>query len=116
MTRDYFLSSLRLEFRLLDANVDGQIGDADREIHRSMAEAAARLSAISDLLVADINADGLITEDELRQFLLYRLQQSDPQPNQYAGRRKQIEINIQQFMSADADHDGRLSVHEISNP
>ncbi len=47
-----------------------------------MAEAAARLSAISDVLVADINADGLITEDELRQFLLYRLQQSDPQPNQ----------------------------------
>src|SRR5216683_3131112 len=72
MTLANYLQSLRNDFAQLDADGDGAITVADIALHDAVAQAAMVALEAQQTLVMDLNGDGVVTEDEVRQVLLYR--------------------------------------------
>jgi Ca2+-binding EF-hand superfamily protein len=105
-----FIDRLQKQFRNLDANQDGQLSQADADIHQSMTLAGARANLLEAWLRADANGDGYVTEAELKDQLLYASRSNTDANAPRAEER--IAKNVRERMAADADRDGRVSLAE----
>ncbi len=114
---DRYLTALRQNFALHDANQDGVVDSTDVGLHRVMDAATLRSTALALVMRADLDGDGVVTEDEVRRYFKY-MQRMGPQ--WLPGNREQAEarlrelqdLEVKKFMAADADHDGRITIEE----
>jgi Ca2+-binding EF-hand superfamily protein len=106
MTLDRYLQTLRQNFKQLDADGNGVLDAADIEIHEKMSKASSATSMAMRIMMADLDGDGAVTEDEMRRKLQFdrRLITSLPATS--------IDQEVRKFMEADADHDGRITWQE----
>jgi Ca2+-binding EF-hand superfamily protein len=112
MTLDKYLQALGAQFRA--ASINGQtISEADMQLHTRMAAAFIRSTALMMIMAADLDGDGVVTEDELRQFLRYqhRMEMSAPGARG-ASVEERVEAEVRKFMEADTDHDGKITFAE----
>jgi Ca2+-binding EF-hand superfamily protein len=115
MTLASYLDRLRREFRAADADADGEITEADGVLHGQMVAATFRAMFIATLMPADLNGDGVVTEDELRIRLRYDRYTLRPMVLPGTTDQEQLEKQIKEIMAADADHDGSVSFDEARN-
>jgi Ca2+-binding EF-hand superfamily protein len=110
-TLQMYLNSLGREFRLVDADSDGEISESDAALHLEFARANFRSMLISSIMRADLNGDGMVTEDELLRLLRYsqRLRVLPPAPGSGPA-----EAEARKLMAADTDHDGSISLEEAA--
>jgi Ca2+-binding EF-hand superfamily protein len=124
MTLANYLQSLRNDFAQLDADGDGAITAADIALHDAVAQAAMVALEAQQTLVMDLNGDGVVTEDEVRQVLLYRQRMQAafraanprpavglPLPSQDGGLSgdERIEQEVRKLMAADTSKKGRIT-------
>jgi hypothetical protein len=109
-TRDMFMGRMRSDFALVDADRNGEANAADLDIHNAMGGAINEKAHyfLMAAVRADLNDDGTVTEEELRRRLTYdqRLRNYGPP---HAG---MLDYEVRQFMAADADGDGKISMAE----
>jgi Ca2+-binding EF-hand superfamily protein len=115
MTLADYLKRMRGEFRMADADANGEISEADGALLAQIQSANFRTMYLVQLLQADLDGDGVVTEDEIRRFLTYRHHSSGAQPIAGKTIEQTIEDQIKQIMVADADHDGRITFAEALN-
>jgi Ca2+-binding EF-hand superfamily protein len=112
VTLPHYLDLLHRDFRAADVDGDGAISEADDVLAVQLARATFRAMYLAELMRADLDGDGVVTEAELRTTLRHDYNDNadtvpeTPTPDQ------QIENTIRQFMAADADHDGRITLDE----
>jgi Ca2+-binding EF-hand superfamily protein len=118
-TLDRYLQAFRTEFLRLDADGNGVVDAADIELHGAVTAAGLRAAGALRIMNADLDGDGVVTEDELRRKLQYdrrmtAAQQSVlPAPARPAiNPDEQLEQEIRNLMSADTDKDGRVTWNE----
>jgi Ca2+-binding EF-hand superfamily protein len=123
MTLANYLQSLRNDFAQLDADGDGAITAADIALHDAVAQAAVVAMAAQQTLVMDLNGDGVVTEDEVRQVLRYRQRMQAaseaanprsavglPPPSQdVLSGDERIEQEVRKLMTADTSKKGRIT-------
>jgi Ca2+-binding EF-hand superfamily protein len=105
------LQTWRKAFREADADMNGEVNEADVALHGEAGRAVARMQVVTTTLSADFDGDGAVTEDELRRYLSYSLrfnEQSDGRQNA-----EFIEGRIDKLKAMDADGDGRVTVVEM---
>lgn len=110
-----YLEAMHRDFRAADTDTNGEISEADAVLYQQLARATLRAAFISDLLRADLDGDGIVTEEELRTTLRQQRYASNPQVPAGSTPEAQTEIQIRQFMAADANHDGRITFDEARN-
>jgi Ca2+-binding EF-hand superfamily protein len=115
MTMSRYLEQRRAEFVMLDEDGDGVVAVADVEHHRAFHNALNRSMAISRILDADLDGDGIVTREEVRQSLGGPLQSlpAAQHENNEIYQRQQIEAAIAQWMRADLNGDGRIEGAEM---
>jgi Ca2+-binding EF-hand superfamily protein len=109
ITYEKFVQRLPAQFRELDWDSDGQISQSDVELETQFAVAHNRAFFAANLIMhADLDGDGVVTEDELRRYLHVdrRSLLSNDRTNEL------IEAEVRRIMAADADHDGRITFGE----
>jgi Ca2+-binding EF-hand superfamily protein len=112
MTREAYLNRMRSEFRMADADANGEISEADGVLLAQIAAASFRTMYFVQLFQADLDGDGVVTEDELRRWLTYGHHSTGAQPAAGKTVEQTIEDQIRQIMVADYDHDGRITFAE----
>src|SRR3954454_24933606 len=70
-TLDKFLENLRADFFIVDADGDGQITEQDIDLHTLMEGIQVRTQGIASVMRYDLDADGSVTEDEIRRGMRY---------------------------------------------
>jgi EF hand len=115
MSLERYLDTLRGLFRM--ASINGEaISAADAEIHARAGAAFMRSTTIMMIMSADLDGDGVVTEDELRQFLRYQHRMEKYAPGTRGpSMEEQIEAQVRKLMEADADHDGKITFAEALN-
>jgi Ca2+-binding EF-hand superfamily protein len=123
MTLANYLQSLRIEFAQLDADGDGVISPADVALHDAVAAAAMRAAEVQQIMSADLDGDGVVTEDEVRWTLRYRnrmqgaSQAANPRPALGAlpqnrdglSEEERLEQEVRRLMAADTSKKGRIT-------
>jgi Ca2+-binding EF-hand superfamily protein len=109
-TRERYLAQVRTIFHQADANGDGVVNAADTALHRAINTARSMSLSAGELMSADLDGDGFVTETELRKKLTSGPHVSGTTPASPAPERLQREIA--RIMAADTDRDGRISVTE----
>jgi Ca2+-binding EF-hand superfamily protein len=111
MTLEQYRQQLRLVFRQVDADRDGQISAADAALHEEFSHARLRaMFAVQMIMHADLDGDGEVTEDELRRTLRFAQRTVVPAPA--ASPDDAVEVQLRRIMAADTDHDGSISYAE----
>ena len=109
-TRDMFIRGLKHDFAFVDADRNGEANAADLEIHKAMVGQTNEQAYyfLMAAVRADLNDDGVVTEEELRRRLTYdeRLRNSGP-PHP-----RMLDHEVRQFLAADANGDGKVSFAE----
>lgn len=100
-------------FRDLDADGNGGLDKADVAFGRAVAAARMRTSTLTQIMSADLDGDGAVTEAELLARQRHDRRRNEPLPTgaanaQAAGNAAQI----REFMAADLDKDGRITAEE----
>jgi Ca2+-binding EF-hand superfamily protein len=108
-TLERYLQALRQDFRRLDADGNGTLDAADAELHDQMTRASLVMPIAMRIMMADLNGDGVVTEDELRRRFQYDQRLQNSPSGTIAGN---VEQEVRKFMAADADHDGRITWDE----
>lgn len=105
---DGFLRAARREFRWLDANSDSLLTITDAELHTAMLLPYLQLMSAAGVMSADLDGNGIVTRDEATRSARYgqRGNQSD------ANREEKTAAQVQQWMAADTDNDGRITLAE----
>ena len=124
MTLESYMNSVRAEFRHLDANSDDALSAVDAGVHSAMQASNARSMSALMIMRADLDGDGTVTQEELSRLLQYdrrqmrdtaaelrRLQRNPASPSPQS-LQQQLEAQLQQYMAADTDKDGRISFQE----
>jgi Ca2+-binding EF-hand superfamily protein len=111
-TLDTYLQQLHQQFRHADADMNGVVDAADIEIHAKIGAASMRNMIVMMIMRADLNGDGIVSEDELRRLLRYERRQNIPPSAAYPPVEDPIEAEVKTLMEADADHDGRITYAE----
>ena len=126
-TLDQFLFRLGMDFQAADSDRDGEISEVDAVFEGQAARAATRAAFMSRFPQADLNADGVVTEDELRRALRFlqpgrrnATRTSSPRENPSKLQldpqiEMQIEREVQRFMAADQNHDGQVTLAEVES-
>lgn len=108
-----YLETLRGEFLRLDADGDGKLDTPDLEIHAAAARTMFRSSFAGQIMGSDLDGDGNVTADEMRRKLQYdrrnRGAQNRPERQSIE---QQIDAQVEKWMQADADKDGKVSWQE----
>jgi Ca2+-binding EF-hand superfamily protein len=112
MTLERYLTAMRTEFARQDADANGVLDQTDLDFHTKMAEANMRLVYVMQIMAADLDGDGFVTEQELRQKLQYDQRRNSMRPVDTAQQDRIVDQNIRRLMEADADKDGRISMKE----
>lgn len=112
-----YLQTLRNEVLRLDANRNGAIDAGDADILNAIAGANHRANAALQFMNADFDGDGVVTERELRQKLIYEqrmyaAQNASPQPRRGPSPDERLAQDVRMLMAADADNDGRITWNE----
>jgi Ca2+-binding EF-hand superfamily protein len=97
---------------MADADANGEISEADGVLLAQIAAASFRTMYFVQLFQADLDGDGVVTEDELRRWLTYGHHSTGAQPAAGKTVEQTIEDQIRQIMVADYDHDGRITFAE----
>jgi len=108
-TLERYLQVFRQDFRRLDADGNGTLDAADIDLHDQMTKASALMPIAMRMFMADLNGDGVVTEDELRRRLQYDQRLTNSPSATIAAN---VEQEVRKFMAADADHDGRITWDE----
>lgn len=108
-TLERYLQVFRQDFRRLDADGNGTLDAADIDLHDQMTKASALMPIAMRMFMADLNGDGVITEDELRRRLQYDQRLTNSPSAAIAAN---VEQEVRKFMAADTDHDGRITWEE----
>jgi Ca2+-binding EF-hand superfamily protein len=117
VTLDQYLRMLRSVFRRADADGDGVVSAADSTLHVRVQSAADRAMSASEIMVADLNGDGVVTETELRDKMGYDARMSsnalsNPDRPRDAEAEQRIDKRVADIMLADTDKDGRITWSE----
>jgi Ca2+-binding EF-hand superfamily protein len=104
---DQYLGRLQLQFKTRDVNRDGRVAPDDIRAVTEAFAAAWRASRFGQLMHDDLDGDGVITLDEVREFYLRRNTDTLPQRM-----RDEFQSQMQSDLTADADHDGRITFNE----
>lgn len=114
ITLDRYLQTVRVGLARLDADSNGILDAADIELHNGMSTATYRASFATRIMMADLNGDNAVTEDELRRKLRYDHRQMAMPTTQPAtpAVEERIEQEIRKFMAADVNQDGRITWDE----
>jgi Ca2+-binding EF-hand superfamily protein len=107
-TIESFLQNLNNYFVVQDVNGDGRITADDAVIDAKFMTVRSRTVALTSVLECDLDGDGMATENEIRQALLYQYRHSRSNPGHSEG----IERLVKQRMLADANGDGRVTFAE----
>src|SRR5262249_10919754 len=111
-----FLEFRRNEFAMLDYDGDGAVTMTDVDLHRLALAADRRAGSIMQLLSADLNGDGALTRDGVREFVgggsLQLMSLGQTSENE-ARLGQQIEAEVDKRMRADLNGDGRIDGAEI---
>jgi Ca2+-binding EF-hand superfamily protein len=99
------LQAWRNEFRTADADMNGEVNEADIAVHAEAGRAMLRMQALA-LLSADLDGDGAVTEDEMRRFMRYSMRQ-----NQQSGEPR--EAMFRRLKAMDTDGDGKVTIAEM---
>src|SRR5215471_13054084 len=115
MTLERYLDSLRASFRM--GSINGEtISAADAELHARAGAAFMRSTALMMIMGADLDGDGAVTEDELRQFLRYQRRLDKYAPGTRGpSMEERIEAEVRKLMEMDTDHDGKITFAEALN-
>ncbi len=118
MTLANYLQNLRSDFAQLDAHGDGEITPADVALHDSVTVATAVGIAAQEIMSADLDGDGAVTEDEGRRVVRYRhhMAEARARANPAFAQHpsglsldEQIEQEVRRMMAADTNKDGRIT-------
>lgn len=120
MTLDRYLYIVRSDFSRFDFDDNGVIEERDIEIHDAMASWWNQSYMSSQFLHFDIDADGVVTADEVRKRSRYDMRLSpyswnlSDRPGAPPGddrklRDDSIEQEVRKFMAADVNKDGRVT-------
>jgi Ca2+-binding EF-hand superfamily protein len=112
MTLDAYLKRIRGEFRMADANADGEISKSDAELLAQIRRASFRAMYLVQFFQADLDGDGVVTEDELRRWFRYGFYSKEVRPATGKTVEQTIEDKVHENMVADANHDGRITFAE----
>jgi len=115
-TLDRYRQQIQALFRRADANGDGVLSEADAALHRAVMAARLATSAAMQIMAADLDGDGFVTEAELRQKLTYDQQMSAAMQSQFpqshapaVDHDQHVRQEVARMMAADTDRDGRIS-------
>ena len=109
---DAFVQHMQPMFGLLDADGDGSISEADRQLQQRKAEAMRRALLISQFVSADFNDDGVVTRDEM---VLYQRYVGDMSLRRDgANQAELLERRVATYMRADTNGDGRIDWAEMA--
>jgi Ca2+-binding EF-hand superfamily protein len=111
VTLPAYLDLLHRDFRAADTDGDGEISETDDALAVQLARATFRAMFLSELLRADLDGDGVVTEAELRTTLRHDYIDALGVPGG-SNTEQQIDAMVAHFMAADADHDGRITFDE----
>jgi Ca2+-binding EF-hand superfamily protein len=115
MTLDAYLKRMNGEFRMADADANGEISAADAMLLAQIASANFRTMFLAQFLPADLDGDGGITEDEVRRWWKYRQISSDARLPTGKTVDEIIQDKVREIMALDTDHDGRITFTELLN-
>lgn len=105
-TLERYFERLRQDFLQLDADSDGKISRDDVDLHTVMEEAMLRAFAAMSVMQFDVNGDGAVTEDEIRQGSRYWFRSA------LKSRQQDLENEVRSIMLLDTDKDGKVSFVE----
>jgi Ca2+-binding EF-hand superfamily protein len=120
ITLDRYLQGLRTQFRQADADANGEISAADIALHDAVTGAMMRGMDALNIMNADLDGDGTVTEDELRQKLRYNESMRDasrsaaataavPPSSSPSSADQSVEQEAARLMAADTNKDGRIT-------
>jgi len=109
---EQYISALRIEFRVLDADRDGVLTAADRDRMQQQFAAGMRASAIIHLMSADLDGDGVVTREEVIKYVTSTVGAGAPHETEEA-RRRRIDREVAAHMQADLNHDGVIDAAEM---
>jgi Ca2+-binding EF-hand superfamily protein len=113
---DRYLEQLREEFAQLDADSDGKLTERDSALHTLMEAPQVRVGALNMVMRYDLDADGVVSEDEIRRTVRYEqrgLIALAARGRSPVGRtEEEIERMVQRTMALDADKDGKVTFQE----
>jgi Ca2+-binding EF-hand superfamily protein len=112
MTLDAYRKRMDGEFRFANGDAKGEISAADGALLDQMAAANFRAMYLAQLLPADLDGDGVITEDEFRRWWTYRMYSSGAKPPEGKTLEETIEDKVRETMAIDTNHDGRITFAE----
>jgi Ca2+-binding EF-hand superfamily protein len=112
MTLDAYLKRMRGEFRMVDADANGEISEPDAVLLGQIRSAMFRAVYLVQFFQADLDGDGVVTEDELRRWFKYGFYSKEVRPAPGKTVDETIEDKVHENMVADADHDGRVTFAE----
>ena len=117
-----YLESMRTDFFMVDGDSDGAITQRDVDLHTAMEGVQARTQAIQMVMRYDLDADGFVTEDEIRRAMNYDMRAqiglaannklNKPQLPMADAFAKQIDSMVRNIMALDTDRDGKVSLAE----
>lgn len=114
ITLETYMKIANDQFLQFDSDGDGRITNADTELRVLVTEAGQRAGRIMQFLSADLDRDGVVTLNELRRYHVFQRQvsnrRSDSPP---LGQDAQIEAIVADYMRADTDKDGRITMAEM---
>ncbi|MBR1091723.1 hypothetical protein JQ621_30060 [Bradyrhizobium manausense] len=115
-----YMTQLREEFFQLDADRDGKLTERDSALHAQMEAPQARIAPLLQVMRFDIDGDGVVTEDEVRQVTRYEQRTILVQPAESRppiGRlEEEVERVVKTIMAFDADKDGKITLAEGYRP
>jgi Ca2+-binding EF-hand superfamily protein len=116
-TLERYLETLRNEFTRLDADGNGTFDQADIDLQVAITSAGMRSVLAMQVMGADLDGDGAVTERELRQRLevQWRSNGSRSQPPRpgMPGQQERIDQEVAKWMAADTNKDGRITWDEL---
>jgi Ca2+-binding EF-hand superfamily protein len=113
MTLDAYRRRMDSEFRAANGDAKDEISADDAVFLTQMAAANYRAMFIAQLLPADLNGDGVITEDEVRRWWTYRVYFGGAKPAAGKTLQETIDDKIREMMAFDTNHDGRITFAEL---
>jgi len=124
VTLDRYLDSMRVDFVMVDADLDGEITERDVSLHTAMEGVQARTQAMQMVMRHDLDGDGFVTDDEIRRSMTYEMRTqigiaannrvNRPQLPSADAVAKQIDNMVRTIMALDTDNDGKVGLAEAT--